>query len=69
VSTPETMEAALRRMYEEVRRMPRPVQEDIETVARSFRNTLAAGDVAVLALMIVAAEVSIAAKRRGTPFL
>jgi hypothetical protein len=68
VSTAETLEEALRQMHEYVRKMPAPVRADIETVARAFRNTLAAGDVAALALMIVATEVSLAAKRRGTPF-
>jgi hypothetical protein len=68
VSTPRTMEEALRDMQKTVRTMPAPVQDEVETIARSFRNTLALGPSAAIALMIVAAEVSLAAKRRGTPF-
>jgi hypothetical protein len=68
VSTLAAMEDAVREMQKAVRTMPAPVREDVETIARSFRNTLALGPSAAIALMIVSGEVAIAAKRRGTAF-
>ena len=61
----DAMQAALKQMRVQLGAMPPEAQEDIQTFARSFRNQLAAGPVARIALMLVAAELSIeTAKKR-----
>lgn len=55
----EVMERTLTLMRAQIAAMPRDAQKDIETFARSFRNQLAAGAVARIALLLVAAENSL----------
>lgn len=52
------MEKAAAEMRARIRLMPPTAQEDVETFARAFRNMLAAGPVAKLALLLVAAEMA-----------
>lgn len=55
----EKLEYVLQRMHVNIDSFPLEAQYDIETFARSFRNQLAAGPAAHLALMLVSAELSI----------
>lgn len=55
----EAMEKAVTAMRARIRLMPPAAQEDLETFARAFRNMLAAGPVAKLALLLVASEMAL----------
>lgn len=62
----EAMERTLTLMRAQIAAMPRDAQKDIETFARSFRNQLAAGAVARIALLLVTAESTLeTAKKRA----
>lgn len=60
----DAMAAVVKMMRIQVGAMPQEAQDDIQTFMRTFRNMLAAGTVARVALLLVAAESSLEVARQ-----
>lgn len=59
----ERLEYVLKQIRANIGSSPQEAQDDIETFARSFRNQLAAGHAASVALMLVSAELAVEATK------
>lgn len=63
-ATSEQLAHAVRMLKIKLGEFPQEAQDDIQTFMRTFRNMLAAGPPAEIALMLVAAELSLEQSRK-----